>query len=80
LNARSLAEEPIVRFYARRHRSPRPADQIHGGKGSFGASSSPSSSSLAAKRRSSAAELQLYLEFAASALKKTAIALNYRCC
>jgi hypothetical protein len=33
-----------------------------------------------AKRRSSAAELQLYLEFAASALKKTAIALNYRCC
>ena len=46
MNARSLAEEPIVRFYARRHRSPRPADQIHGGKDSFGASSSPSSSSL----------------------------------
>ena len=27
-----------------------------------------------------AAELQLYLEFAASALKKAAIALTYRCC
>jgi hypothetical protein len=24
LNARSLAEEPVVRFYARRHRCPRP--------------------------------------------------------
>jgi hypothetical protein len=29
---------------------------------------------------SSAVELQLYLEFAASALKKAAIALTYRCC
>ena len=29
---------------------------------------------------SSAAELQLYLEFAASALKKAAIPLTYRCC
>ena len=29
---------------------------------------------------SRAAELQLYLGFAASALEKAAIALNYRCC